>query len=352
LGGEAAVKLLSKFGLLDAAIDFATENTAFDFAFELSKYADKYRLSDIYYKHAMFLEDEGKFKEAENSFILAGKPKEAILMYIHNEDWDSARVVAETYDPSSVADVLVGQAKVSFEQKDYAKCETLLLRAQCPEFALKLYKEANMWQDALRFATEYLPARTSEIHKEYSLYINAKGDTGRDEILSTAKMLEQQKEYSKAIDLYLKLGTSQIANLDQLEAVWEKAVELCMKFVPERGQEVVSSVCKRLVSIERYQTAAEFYHGVELFKEAIDTYILANNWDRARELLQYAPNYADYVESAYINYLKQRGAIDALVDVDVTAGLDLYAQRGEWDKCLDKANNQVRVFDPSMKTTA
>ena len=29
----------------------------------------------------MYLEDEGKFKEAESEFIKASKPKEAVLMY-------------------------------------------------------------------------------------------------------------------------------------------------------------------------------------------------------------------------------------------------------------------------------
>ena len=53
LGGEAAVKLLSKFGLLDAALEFATENNAFDFAFELSRFADKYKLAEVHYKYGM-----------------------------------------------------------------------------------------------------------------------------------------------------------------------------------------------------------------------------------------------------------------------------------------------------------
>lgn len=33
-----------------------------------------------------------------------------------------------------------------------------------------------------------------------------------------------------------------------------------------------------------------------------------------------------------------------LVDVDVMAALDMYAERGQWDKCLDTAYNQVLRF--------
>jgi intraflagellar transport protein 172 len=111
LGGESAVRLLTKFGLLEAAVDYAAENNTFDFAFELARAALRNKLPDIHLKYAMFLEDEGKFSEAESEFIKANKPKEAVLMYVHAQDWDSAQRVAEEYDPSSVADVLVGQVR-------------------------------------------------------------------------------------------------------------------------------------------------------------------------------------------------------------------------------------------------
>ncbi|MEQ2172193.1 hypothetical protein GOODEAATRI_018604, partial [Goodea atripinnis] len=81
LGGEAAVKLLNKFGLLEYAIE-----------------------------------------------------------YVHNKDWANAQRVAESHDPESVSEVLVGQAKFCFEQKDFQKAEAFLLRAQRPELAVKFYK--------------------------------------------------------------------------------------------------------------------------------------------------------------------------------------------------------------------
>lgn len=54
--------------------------SAFDFAFELAKIAMKEKLPDIHLKHAMYLEDEGRFQDAEIEFVRAGKPKEAVLM--------------------------------------------------------------------------------------------------------------------------------------------------------------------------------------------------------------------------------------------------------------------------------
>ena len=55
----------------------------------------------------------GKFAEAEGSFIKASRPKEAVLMYVHCQDWDSAQRIAEAHDPASVPDVLVGQVKTT-----------------------------------------------------------------------------------------------------------------------------------------------------------------------------------------------------------------------------------------------
>ena len=67
-------------------IDYACESYQFEFAFELARLAAQHKTSDIHCKYAMALEDEGKFKEAEGHFVKGGKPKEAVLMYVHNQE--------------------------------------------------------------------------------------------------------------------------------------------------------------------------------------------------------------------------------------------------------------------------
>lgn len=51
--------------------------------------------------------------------------------------------MAEAHDPDSVGDVLVGQAKVAFTERDYPRAEALLLRAQRPELAVKFYRVSD-----------------------------------------------------------------------------------------------------------------------------------------------------------------------------------------------------------------
>lgn len=88
----------------------------------------------------MVLEDDGKFSEAEAEFILAEKPKEAVLMYVHNQNWINALRVAESYEPNAVSEVLQAQAAECFNNKEFSEFEVLLLRAQMPELIVQKYK--------------------------------------------------------------------------------------------------------------------------------------------------------------------------------------------------------------------
>ena len=62
------------------------------------------------------------------------------VRYVHVKDWNNAQRIAENYDQSLISDVLIGQAKLAFEEKNYQKAESFLLRANRPELAVKLYK--------------------------------------------------------------------------------------------------------------------------------------------------------------------------------------------------------------------
>ncbi|EDV25844.1 uncharacterized protein TRIADDRAFT_24195 [Trichoplax adhaerens] len=341
MGGDSAVKLLSKFGLLEAAIDFATESSAFSFAFDLAKTAMTNKLPDIYFKRAMHLEDEGKFAEAEAEFIKANKAKEAVLMYVHNQDWDSAQRVAEQHDPDSLSDVMIGQARVAFERKEFQRAETFLLRAQRPELAIKYYKDAGMWNDALRVAKEYIPSKLQALQDEYDRDVLSNSDRGITAIVNQAKEWEMSGEYSRAIDCYLKIKADQDVDTKSLEKCWQRAVEISIKFVPDRTVDVASIVCRRLAEIECYLSAADIYTIVDMFKEAIEMYIKSSAWDKAKQVAaDMAPKYKPYVDKMYSEYLKKQGKAIEMLNVDVIAGLDMLAQRGEWEKCIENAKQQ------------
>eukprot|EP00854_Cymbomonas_tetramitiformis_P006568 gene6568-7868_t len=344
LGGEAGAQLLSKFGLVEQAIDYAMESGAFMHAFELTRASMKHKLPEVHLKYAMYLEDEGRFKEAEEEFIKADKPKEAIDMYIHQQDWASAMRVAEQYDPASVSDVQMAQARLFIERKEHQKAEQMFVKAKRPELAIKMYKDARIWEEAIRVAEDYLPSKVQEIHLELAASMTGGGPGGAmtaDNILARAKMLERSGEYSRAIDCYLEMTKEVTSDMDMLEDVWENASKMAMDHCRSRVQEVVQVVAHRLMEISRYEQAAELFESIDLHKEAVDVYVRGGKWDKARHVGQNHPQLSNYIEKQYEQHLiKNENADELATKGNTTAALDLYARQGEWEKVHELAVEQ------------
>ena len=343
LGGEAGAKLLTKFGLIEQAIDYATESGAFEHAFALAQNSKKEKLPEVHLKYAMYLEDEGRFPEAEKEFIKADKPKEAIDMYVHQQDWANATRVAEANDPGSISDVYVAQAKVMIERSDFTKAEALYIRAKKPELAVKAYKDATRWADATRIAREFLPHKVAELQQEHNAFL--RGDTGQESqevLMSRGRNLEEAREFSAAIDAYLQVTSAQCKNPDFLEEVWENAVKIAMNHVPARIQEVVKLVSQRLIEIGRFAQAAELYEGIDQHRQAIQVYMQGDLWEQARELAsQVGPKEERQVAEAHKVRLAESGDGEQLVHGgNVVEGLEAYAQKGDWGKCLEVAQQQ------------
>ncbi|KAG7173582.1 Intraflagellar transport protein 172-like [Homarus americanus] len=333
LRGDAAVKLLNKFGLLEQCIDYACESMQFEFAFELARIAMKNKVPDIHYKCAMALEDDGKYGEAESEFIQAVKPKEAVLMYVHAQDWESAQRVAEAHDPDSVGDVLVGQAKVAFSDRDYPRAEALLLRAQRPELAVKFYRDSNQWTEALRVCKEYLPHKLSALQDEYDRTVLSRGSQDANSLMNQGRQWEESGEYARAV-------TPNMTNdVMLLEKAWSKAGELAVKFLPnEKANDVSRLLGPRLLEIKRYLAAAQLFLAGDLIKEAIDAFIKGQEWSKAKKVArELEPRYESYVDSAYKDFLKNEGKAEALADVDLTGALDMYVEAGQWTRALETA---------------
>ena len=53
----------------------------------------------------------GRFGEAEAEFVAAEKPKEAIDMWCHQQDWAAALAVANAADPASLPGIFTLQVK-------------------------------------------------------------------------------------------------------------------------------------------------------------------------------------------------------------------------------------------------
>jgi hypothetical protein len=84
--------------------------------------------------------------------------------------------VAEEYDPDSVSDVLVGQARYAFEMKEFQKAESFLLRAQRPELAIKYYRVSSLYCKPQNFRGLGLRNRAIRNSHPLNLLWNSDGD--------------------------------------------------------------------------------------------------------------------------------------------------------------------------------
>merc|ERR1719378_1282756 len=121
--------------LVDAVIEYLIDRKEFQEAFKMAKENAKHKTRDVHLKYAFFLEDENRFKEAEEEFIKAGKPNEAVNMYEHQEDWVSALQVARQYDPQGVPTILLNQGRSFMQKGDFARAEQCFIQAKKPEMA-------------------------------------------------------------------------------------------------------------------------------------------------------------------------------------------------------------------------
>jgi intraflagellar transport protein 172 len=119
VGGEGGSKILIKHGLVEAALEYEIDNKNYEEAFKLAENNCRHRLPDVHLRYALFLEDESRFKEAEEEFIRAGKPVEGINMHIHNQDFHSALRVAKQFAPHMTAQILGDQAKIYIQRREY-----------------------------------------------------------------------------------------------------------------------------------------------------------------------------------------------------------------------------------------
>ncbi|CAN0111442.1 unnamed protein product, partial [Ectocarpus sp. 12 AP-2014] len=342
LGGDAGAKLLNKQGLIEPAIEYATESGAFDHALELAQACCPAKLPGIHLKHALFLEDEERFKEAEIEFLQAGKPREAIDMFVHQKAWADACRVAEGHDPPAVSDVLCAQAADVAAAGDRAAAEDLYVRAAKPEKALQCYEEAGMWRDALRVCQRHLPHLAHKVHAQYQAAQAMTGTGGaKADYLSAGRALEQNRDWSAAIDAYLKATQSATMNAEDLEEVWERAITVARVDLPNRHMVVVREVSRRLADMGRHEAAAEVLRAADQPEEAVAVAVAGGAWEKARESARGHGQLAEKVESAYQQHLMRGEAAEELLQMGQTnAALDILAQKGEWDRLWESAAKQ------------
>jgi intraflagellar transport protein 172 len=293
-------------------------------------------------KYALYLEDDEKFLEAEEEFIKANKPKEAIDMYVHEQDWPNALRVAENFDPVSVSDVYIAHARVLSDKGHLKQAEELYISAARPELALAMYQEAELWQDALKLAQLHLPHRVAEVTMSFQSNQAKSGKGGnKKDFLTTARAFEQNKQWAQAIDAYLAARKDVIDSVSDLEDLWDRAIELARNYVPNRYVEVALDVSRRLIALGREETAADILFEINRQDEALSVCINAKKFDKAKALAQGNPVYKKRVDEALQGFLVQEESTGQLVELGrADKALEVLAKKGDWGRLWEVAASQ------------
>ena len=342
VGGDAGVKMLLKRGLGELAVDVAVERREWATAFSIAQKAAKERVADVHLQYAMALEDEGQFARAEEEFVAARKPKEAIDMYLHQQDWAAATRVCQQNDLTQLGDIVDAQAKALGEAKDYKAAEALLVQHKKAEQAVRLYCDARMWDEATRVAKVHAARLVPQVQAERTAHTaqTANADT-MEYSVSQAKLCLSKAQYSAAIDHYLHVTPDKCRDVEALERLWLKAVDMARESCKARLQEVTQQVAKRLLELERYEAVAQLHVDQHAYQAAVDALVAGQLWDKAKAVAStHAPQLTAGITRAQSSQLLSNHNLASLAEVSPHLAIDAYANSGEWGKVHELASKQ------------
>lgn len=346
IGEQELVKLLKKTNLTDSLIDYLCEKAKFEEAFKVAETA-KHKLADVHLSFAMHLEDEKRYKEAEQHYLLANKYDQVVSMYLDIRDYHLAIAVASQYDQSLLSSIYIQQGNDYFENGDIEKMEMSFINAGKPELAVNAFAKMGNFAEALRVARKHCPHLVAELtHSMQTIGYNIEGLSG-EQLLQQAKLWEDNREWEKALEVYLEVTVDHFEDHNDLERIWDKAVQIAYNFIKQRYVEVVKIVCKRLREINSFELAADYYLGINMHEEAIKCYVAANSFDRARHALKQIPDPSKedelrlIIDSQFKKYLKSKGDAEQLVGHEaIKEGLEVMVERGDWAQALTVAKSK------------
>ncbi|XP_021109553.1 intraflagellar transport protein 172 homolog [Heterocephalus glaber] len=316
---EIAEELYIKGDRIKDAIDMYTQAGHWEQAHKLAmKCMRPEDVSVLYITQAQEMERQGKYREAERLYVTVEEPDLAITMFKKHKLYDDMIRLVGKHHPDLRSDTHLHLGKELEAEGRLQEAEYHYLEAQEWKATVNMYRSSGLWEEAYRVAKTHGGANA---HKHVA-YLWAKSLGGE-----------------AAVRLLHKLGLLEAA-IDHAAENW--AAELSIKFLPpQRSLEVVRAVGPQLTGIRKHSAAAELSLNLDLVKEAIDAFIEGEEWNKAKRVAkELDPRYEDYVDQHYKGFLKSQGKVDSLVGVDVVAALDLYAEQGQWDKCIETATNQ------------
>ncbi|GAB5360467.1 hypothetical protein AAMO2058_000630500 [Amorphochlora amoebiformis] len=342
VGGEAGIEFLRKRGLGELAVQYAVDSNMFTEAFLIAEKFCKEKLTDVHYQYALALEDEGHFERAEEEFIKANKPKEAIDMYSHQRKWEDAMRVAQAHDHISISGIYEEKARAMITEKNFSGAESLFLKAKKPEEAIKMYQVGKDYTSALRVARSHAPHLVRSIETDQNTYTTEVADTGSLPYRrAQAKLMEQREQFSEAIDAYLSMDDLLTHDDEERASVNQSAWILAKNYCPERKMSVARKVAGRLSLIKRYGEAANILQSAGFYRDAVEMLLEGQMYEQAGRVAQaHCPDMQRHVEQMHQKHLVEAGDTEKLSQVNPNAAIEIFINQGDWQKVYQLASRR------------
>ena len=131
---------------------------------------------------------------------------------------------------------------------------------------------------------------------------------------------------------------TKIESINDLEDIWERAIEIARNFVPNRHVEVALEVSKRLVEINRVELAADILFEIGRKDDAITILINAKKYEKAKMLSQGNNMLMDRINDDYQSHLVSKEDTKELVELGHSeVAVEVLAKRGDWEKVWEVA---------------
>ncbi|KAL0208530.1 hypothetical protein P9112_011117 [Eukaryota sp. TZLM1-RC] len=142
-GGQEGVDLLLKHGYVDQAIDFCLNNEMESLAVSVAEKYSPATINKVYVSLAGTAVKRGDLATAESFFVKGGCIKEAIDVYIDQNDWQSANRVAETHQSNLIDYVRERQSRSRLTSRP-ATANNHIFRPSTASKPLNLVSESQL----------------------------------------------------------------------------------------------------------------------------------------------------------------------------------------------------------------
>ena len=203
-----------------------------------------------------------------------------------------------------------------------------------------------MYGEALRVAKKHAPHLVHQINDDFSKDGGPRAGGSYDEIYKSAKMWEDNRDYSKAIDGYLEITKANCNDNRFLADVWERAANLAMNYDKERVRDIVEEVGRRLYDIEKYDSAADVYERIGDYQKAIEIFLTGEQYDKARQVAgsvnprSEQERWLQIIDNKERQYKMDHGGEDDMAEAGDIQGIEALFNKGKYEQCLMYAERQ------------